>query len=120
MRLLDPRVPAFALAGERLVELSLRARGWRFLARRLATRWAELDLLFVVGEVLVVVEVKTGRVGPRHRPGQRLGADSLTRLRAAARGLARGAEWRVDLAEVQLDRARRAVLLHHPDLWRPL
>ena len=81
---------------------------------------AEVGTTSVAGEVLVVVEVKTGRVGPRHRPGQRLGADSLARLRAAARGLARGAQWRVELVEVQLDRARRAELVHHPDLRRPL
>ncbi len=120
LRTLGSGDPAFALAGERLVERTLRARGWRFLARRLRTRWAELDLVFVQGRTLVVVEVKSGRAGARFAPGLRLGRDTLARLSAAARGLARGAPSRVDLFEVRLDDARRAHLVQHADLRRAL
>ena len=120
LRLLDARDPDFAAAGERLVERRLRARGWRFVARRLETRWAELDLLFAEDDTLVVVEVKTGRAGPRFRPGMRLGAEALERLWRAADALARGGPRRVDLVEVALDERRRARLHHHFGLRFPL
>jgi Holliday junction resolvase-like predicted endonuclease len=112
--------PCFARAGEHLVERALRARGWRFLARRLETRWAEIDLLFAQDGTLVVVEVKTGRAGPRFRPGMRLRADALERLWRAAATLARGAPGRVDLVEVALDEGRRARLVHHVGIRSPL
>jgi hypothetical protein len=67
-----------------------------------------------------VIEVKTGRAGPRFRPGMRLSAATLTELWRAARLLARGAPERVDLVEVQLDRARAARLVHHRALRTPL
>lgn len=103
-----------------MVERALRSRGWRFLARRLETRWAELDLVFAQGDTLVVIEVKTGRAGRRFRPGMRLGAEALARLWRAADGLARGAPRRVDLVEVALDERRRARLVHHVGLRVPL
>lgn len=112
--------PCFARAGERLAERALRARGWRLLARRLDTRWAEIDLLFAEDETLVVVEVKTGRAGPRFRPGMHLGSDALARLWRAAGGLARGAPRRVDLVEVALDEGHHARLVHHVGIRSPL
>jgi len=120
LRVLGAGDPSFARAGERLVERTLRARGWRFLARRLETRWAELDLLFAQDETLVVVEVKTGRTGPRFRPGMHLRSGALARLWRAAEGLARGAPRRVDLVEVALDDRRRARLVHHRGIRAPL
>jgi Holliday junction resolvase-like predicted endonuclease len=102
------------------VERRLRARGWRFVARRLETRWAELDLVFAEVETLVVVEVKTGRAGTRFRPGMRLEAETLARLWRAADALSRGAPRRVDLVEVALDERRRPRLHHHPGLRVPL
>jgi Holliday junction resolvase-like predicted endonuclease len=120
LRRFPARDPCFARAGERLVERALVAGGWRCLARRLETRWAELDLVFAVAETLVVVEVKTGREGPRFRPGMRLGRDALARLQHSAAALARGAPWRVDLVEVALDERRRARLIHHQGIRAPL
>jgi len=69
---------------------------------------------------LVVLEVKTGRAGARFRPGMRFGREPLARLWRAARALAGGAASRVDLVEVQLDARRRARLVHHAGLRRPL
>lgn len=88
-------------------------------ARRLATRWAELDLLCHEGDTLVVVEVKTGRLGPRFRPGMRLVRADLERLWRAARGLARGGRARVDLVEVGLD-GQGLRVTHHRNLVEPL
>lgn len=97
----------------------LKRAGFVICARRLKTRWAELDLLCREGRTLVVVEVKTGSVGPRFRPGMRLVGADLARLWCAARGLARGAHARVDLVEVGLG-ARGLAVLHHRDLREPL
>jgi len=123
LALLSPTEAAFARAGERLAERRLRRAGWRLLARRRRTPWAEIDLLFHDGRQLVLVEVKTGRLGPRFRPGQRLGRDPLRRLWRAAAELGRrqGSPARVDLFEVGLERARGGVLCRHfPGLRDPL
>jgi putative endonuclease len=108
-------------AGERLVARRLARAGWRVLARRLVMREHEIDLVAREGAVLVCVEVKTGRPGPRYRPGARLRADDLCGLRRCARALARRhglAAWRVDLVEVLLE--PRVRVRHHRDLARPL
>jgi putative endonuclease len=89
------------------------------LARRLATRWAELDLVCRDGATLVVVEVKTGRAGPRFRPAMRVRRDTLERLGRAARGLARGAAWRVDVCEVRLEQGAVSCV-HIRDFRAPL
>ncbi len=109
-------------AGERLVLRHLARAGWHVLARRLRTSRAEVDLVAEDGEVLVCVEVKTGRAGPRFRPGARLEAEALRRLRQAARLLARQRgrrRARVDLIEVLLGPAGPS-LVHHRALEQPL
>lgn len=120
LRSLAAQDPCFAVAGERLAERALRARGWRLLGRRVKTRWGELDLLFVDGQELVVIEVKTGRAGARFGPGLRFGRAALAQRWRAARALAGGRKARVDLIEVALDTQRNARLVHHADLRRPL
>lgn len=117
---LAPEDPLYARAGEVFAERALRARGWRFLARRFPTRWGEIDLLFADGPILVVLEVKTGRIGPRYRPGQRFGREALARRWRAARSLAHGPACRVDLIEVVLDAKRKPTLVHHESLRSPL
>jgi len=106
-------------AGEAWVERRLASAGWRLLARRLDTRYGELDLVFRDGAALVVVEVKTGRAGERFRPGQRLTRAVLERRWRAAEALARGGPHRVDLVEVALGEAGLE-LVHHRALRRPL
>ena len=76
------------------------------LAHRLRTRHGELDLVSRHRDVLSVHEVKTGFVGPRYRPGDRLDAERAQRLGEAARALGRrvgAAAWRVELIEVALE-----------------
>jgi putative endonuclease len=72
------------------------------LARRLRTRTGELDLVMRDGGTLVVVEVKTGRAGPRFRPAVRIAREDLERRWRAAAELARGGPHRVDVVEVRL------------------
>lgn len=117
---LDPADPAYARAGERLAERFLRGLGMRLVARRLRTRWGELDLVLHDGPTLVVVEVKTGRCGPRFRPGLRLDRRALARRRSAAGALARGGSARVDLVEVLLRGGEPPCVAHHRDLRAPL
>jgi Holliday junction resolvase-like predicted endonuclease len=102
------------------VEQHLRAQGWRFLGRRVETRFGELDLLFADDHTLVVIEVKTGRAGARFSPGMRFGREALAQRWRAADALARGRPARVDLVEVTLDAQRRTRLVHHRGLRRPL
>ena len=89
--------------GERLAVAYLRLRGYRILARNLRTPLAEIDILALQREHLVVVEVKT-----RHG---RFRDDGITP--AQRRRLARAALWvharrggdggvRVDLIKVEL------------------
>jgi putative endonuclease len=119
LRGLAPNDPLFALAGERLAARELVRAGLQILARRLRTPWAELDLVGREGATLVVVEVKTGRAGPRFRPAMRVRAEALARLERAARGLARGAPWRVDVLEVRLEDGR-VECVHLRDFRQPL
>lgn len=106
-------------AGECLVARRLVRRGWKLLARRLATRAAEVDLLAERDGELWLVEVKTGRLArprrpdgaprwdPRGLPGRRLDARQRARLEAAARALladsSRHRIARILLVEVRLD-----------------
>ena len=131
----DPGNTRLGELGEALATRWLRRRGYRIVARRLLTRWAEVDLVACDGDLLVCVEVKTARwtagseaPDPRWRPGARLDAPSLARLRRAAealsraRGQARSAPGRVDLIEVWVtpgSRGARRIQLHR-DLCRPL
>lgn len=125
----DPDHHEIGLAGERLVERALRRRGWRILGRRLETIHGEVDIVAVEGEVLVCVEVKTGRKGPRFRPGLRLNARKLARLKLGAKRLALEAGLnasRVDLFEVLLPLPDRGVsrpaprIIQHRGLRGPL
>jgi putative endonuclease len=116
-------------AGEAIAARFLEADGWRVVARRLATRSAEVDLVVRRGDELACVEVKTGRVPfdgdePRldWRPGLRVERAQRLRLHRAARELARaeGVRARVDLVEVCVERGgRRVAVLHHPHADRP-
>lgn len=104
-------------AGEELAARALAADGVRLIGRRLVCGPAEVDLVGLESDgVLVVFEVKSGRVPAsgvlRHRPGSHLGPAQLARLVRAARMLtkARGARgWRVELVEVLLHPAAAAV-----------
>lgn len=66
-----------------------------------------------------MVEVKTGRAGPRFRPAMRVRREALERLGRAARDLARGAPWRVDVCEVRLE-GERVSVVHLRDFRTPL
>ncbi|MFT5478978.1 MAG: putative endonuclease, partial [Planctomycetota bacterium] len=135
----NPSTAELGLAGEELGARWLVSRGWRVVARRQRTPMAEIDLVARMGDQLVCVEVKTGRIRGRSRagpadpaalawrPGERLSARSLARQRRAGEYLARA--WgreklrggRVDLIEVLLESGRTTPsIVHHPRLSEPI
>lgn len=113
------------LAGECLVARRIARAGWTLLARRLATRAAEVDLLAERDGELWLIEVKSGRLArprrpdgpprwdPRGLPGRRLDARQLARLESAARALLAASERhsaaRILLVEVRLDPRAQAL-----------
>ena len=142
-RFAQPSTEELGRLGEELAARALRRAGWRVLARRLRTPWAEVDLVAVDGAELVCVEVKAarlpavprpnGRALPRIEwrwaPGARVDRERLRRLAGAARwledrsGTARpraGAGGRVDVIEVVLRGHPPALeLRHHRRCERP-
>ena len=95
-------------AGEGHVRRHLEAAGWRFVEANWRCRSGEIDLVFLDGEELVLVEVKTRR-------GSAAGTAEESISRAKAARLLRTAEWyvgthaehreriwRVDVAALQL------------------
>src|SRR5919199_2722629 len=76
----------------RIAEAEVAARlshqGWRIVERNARTRFGELDLVALDGEVLVFVEVKAGSAGASGgpaRPVLAVGLAKQRRLRALAR-----------------------------------
>lgn len=113
------------LLGEELAARALAGSGWRVLGRRIATPAGEVDVVARRADLLVAVEVKTGRMGDPGspwRPALRLDGTRLASQRHAARWLAAclgAARSRVDLVEVRV-LGRRAQVLHLADLQGPI
>lgn len=115
------------ILGEELAARDLRRRGWILIGRNVAADEAELDIVAIDGETLVVIEVKAGWCPAQSEPSKwRQGrpADRVTktgvarRLRAAKR-LAQGAglqRRRIDVIEVIAGRGPRAELCHRADV----
>lgn len=112
--------------GERIVARELERRGWRIVARnaRPAAVRGELDIVALHGGDLVIVEVKSGRVGARAgpiSPVELVGARKRARLRALAAAWAREhrAELpelsgiRIDVVGLRLDAAGRVAEWRH-------
>ncbi len=90
LRRLPPRA-RLGHRGERCAVRALRRAGYRILARNLRTPAAEVDILALDHDVLVLVEVKTS-AAPSHEEWplhDRLGHTQIRRLQSAARWLAR-------------------------------
>jgi putative endonuclease len=97
----DPRRALGAL-GERLAAGHLERLGYAILARNVRTRHGEIDLIAFDGRTLVIVEVKTRKVGTRAqriRPDQQPLAWLRPRQRARLRRLA--AAWLADEKHVR-------------------
>ena len=115
--------------GEELAARYLRGLGYVLIGRNLEAVEAELDIVAIDGDTLVVVEVKAGwcplerQDGPRgphrwghRRPGARIPRSGVARRLRAARRLAKGAGLplgRVDAMEVVAGRGPLVELVHH-------
>lgn len=58
----------FGNRGERLAAQSLKARGYKILARNCRNRWGEIDIIARDGDTIVFVEVKTRSEHTEGRP----------------------------------------------------
>jgi putative endonuclease len=98
---------ALGRSGERLAERTLRAHGYRILARNFRCRYGEIDLVAEDGEELVFVEVKTRRGASYGTPEEALTRRKQQHMLAAAGHYLdlHGAcerPWRIDVVAVQL------------------
>lgn len=75
----------FGLRGERIAERYLRKAGLKILARRFDTPVGELDLVFLDGQTIVFVEVKTQRDRKLLDPYERVTIPKQRKLTSAAR-----------------------------------
>jgi putative endonuclease len=105
---LTPSSAELGRIGEEVAARALTAQGWRLVGRNIRAPEAELDIVGRDGDTLVVVEVKTGRM-PRGsdwatwRPARRITPLAIERRGRAARRIARGGRWRVDVVEVVVE-----------------
>ncbi|MBL8746722.1 MAG: YraN family protein [Phycisphaerae bacterium] len=125
LRLAPPSGRALGAAGERVAARFLRRAGYRLVARNVAVRGGEVDLICVAPDrwTIVFVEVKTrlshestGR--PTHAPEVNLDARKRAAMVRAARALARARRWtdrplRIDVVAVEWSRAGEHVVRHH-------
>jgi putative endonuclease len=113
--------------GEELAARDLRRRGWLLMGRNVAADEAELDIVAIDGETLVVIEVKAGwcpagsetSKWSKGRPGDRVTKTGIARRLRAAKRLAQGTglyRQRVDVMEVIAGRGPVAEVCHRADV----
>lgn len=106
----------FGAEGERLAAKFLAERGWRIVGRNVAIGRGELDIIAVDGEELVIVEVRTRRIGSLLPPEMTVGPRKIRNLIKTARKYVERASyegnWRIDVVAVTEDGdGRRSVEL---------
>lgn len=124
LRRLLPRTPQTPGAqGERVAERHLRKQGYRKIARNLASRLGEIDLLMLApdGKTLVFVEVKTAQPNRKSSipPEHRVGKHKQTKIaQLAAKLIAKhkltGRPIRFDVVGVDLHNDRHPDIRHYP------
>ena len=95
-------------AGEDHVRRQLERAGWRFVEANWRCRVGEIDLVFLDGEQLVLVEVKTRRGDAAGSAVEAVSRSKAVKLMKAAEwyvgthALHRERIWRIDVAALQL------------------
>ncbi len=104
--------------GEGVAGRFLQEKGYRLLDTNYRCRWGEVDIVALEGDELVFVEVRTRRGTQYGTPQESVTAAKAQRLVATAQDYLQqrgqeGAEWRIDLIAISLDRDRRVQDIDH-------
>jgi putative endonuclease len=98
----------FGADGERFAAKYLEALGWRIIDRNVRVGSGELDIVAMDRGELVVVEVRSRRVGMMMPPEASVGPRKLRRLIRTAKKyvekVSYAGNWRIDIAAVTEDR----------------
>jgi len=98
----------FGARGELLAARHLERLGWRIVDRNVRVGRGELDIIAVDGDELVVVEVRTRRIGKLSPSETTVGPHKIKSILKSARNyverrLSYGGNWRIDIVAVTLD-----------------
>ncbi len=114
--------------GEALAAAFLRRQGYTILHRNWRAGRAEIDIIARIGDITVIVEVKTLTTGHSRHPGEYISRHKIDRLLHAASifsdATAYEGEFRFDLITVNLVNQTnhpggRADIQHYPDAFFP-
>ena len=98
----------FGALGERLAAEHIEGIGWRIIDRNVRVGRGELDIIAVDGDELVIIEVRTRRIGILSPSETTVGPNKLKSILKTARKYVEGklsyeGNWRIDIAAVTLD-----------------
>ena len=98
----------FGAVGERLAAEHLERIGWRIIDRNVRAGRGELDIIAMDGDELVIVEVRTRRIGKLSPSETTVGPNKIKSILKTARKyveriLSYDGNWRIDIAAVTLD-----------------
>ena len=98
----------FGAVGERLAAEHIESIGWRIIGKNVRAGRGELDIVAVDGDELVVVEVRTRRIGKISPSETTVGPKKLKTILQCARTyveriLRYDGFWRIDIAAVTMD-----------------
>lgn len=104
--------------GERLAAYHLEAKGYRVVARNVRGPAGEIDLVAIEADTLVIVEVRTRRVGRSGLPEETISARKAQRLFALAEAYAAEhpelpSAARIDLVAIELGADGRVERVNH-------
>jgi putative endonuclease len=101
----------FGAAGEDRAARYLIGLGWKSLGRNIRNGRGELDIIAMAGGELVIVEVRSRRIGVIAPPETTVGPRKIRQIVKTARKyvgkIAYGGNWRVDVVAVTEDRTGR-------------
>ena len=94
--------------GERIAAEYIKNMGWRITGRNIRAGRGELDIVAIDGDELVIVEVRTRRIGKISPSETTVGPNKLKSILKAARIyveriLSYEGNWRIDIAAVTVD-----------------
>jgi putative endonuclease len=103
----------FGARGERLAVRHLERLGWRIVDRNVRVGGGEIDIIAVDGDELVIVEVRTRRIGRLAPPVATVGPRKMKHTLKSARHyvervLSYDGNWRIDIVAVTVDSGGKA------------